>query len=54
MLTLDRLEGNMTPVADTKSRKPQVRFQQFLSLSSDFPLDAEAQESPRSLTEREP
>ena len=26
MLTLDRLEGNMTPVAETKSRKPQVRF----------------------------
>ena len=26
MLTLDRLEGNMSPVAETKSRKPQVRF----------------------------
>ena len=26
MLTLDRLEGNMTPVAESKSRKPQVRF----------------------------
>ena len=25
MLTLDRLEGNMTSVAETKSRKPQVR-----------------------------
>ena len=26
MLTLDRLEGNMTPVAETKSRTPQVKL----------------------------